>query len=279
MIYNHNLLPVTTIGIPGPPVHPIESLSPKNLKHWADSRGRAGDIASPVSLAGERRIRAFGFGSQRWDLQSTPYFPPGWLHDMQDHTQARNDLLTDINDMITMYNNLTGSACLFLATHPEHDPKLAPEDQATYLFKRNTVIIPGDNVSDNKEVILDIAKLLTETVALPWRHEWESRAISSRISGSSATPAPKAFTPTTVPHRHLEAWLSNELTRADRYSPESLGRDFLGESTVLEWAEWLMEMAYIVPPAQLTALIEQEAKVQSPLAEVLASAALQSLTT
>ena len=83
-----------------PPLHPIGSLAPHHLNQWADTQtnGMQLDLAH---LAGERDVCAFWYGPQELDPKSTASMNPGWIRDMQEHTQAHMDVLHDINDLVS----------------------------------------------------------------------------------------------------------------------------------------------------------------------------------
>jgi len=72
-----------------------------------------------------------------------------------------------------VYNTLTGSTSLFIATHPECPPQIPTANIAQYLFRHNTVIIPGDQLSSHKDAILAMAWSFTEAIALPWSQDWD----------------------------------------------------------------------------------------------------------
>jgi hypothetical protein len=99
MIYGHDYLPAPGIQQPGPPMGSLADLSPSKMRNWAQMQ----QAATPQLAAGERRIRAWGFGSQRWDPTSTPHLPPGWIRDMGERNEARTTLLGDINDLVSLY--------------------------------------------------------------------------------------------------------------------------------------------------------------------------------
>ncbi|KAF8525696.1 hypothetical protein JB92DRAFT_3140240 [Gautieria morchelliformis] len=176
MIYSSDYLPARSVGIPGPPGQLIASLLPDHIHRWIEEQETHGIVPTAATIAGERRVRAFGFGSQQWDPNMALQLPPGWIHNISERTHVRMDLLRDINDLVTVYNNLTGSACLFITTHPEHDPKLAPAEVGPSLLKRNTLIIPGDNISGHRLAVTALAEAFASSVALPWTHEWKKRA-------------------------------------------------------------------------------------------------------
>ena len=99
-----------------------------------------------------------------------------------------------------------------------------------------------------------------------------------------------------------ESWLCDQLTLADdkappyvpashsesntlkpRTIPLSLleiisGLCFPGHGDTPQWAQWLMESVYTMPPAQLVGVIEREMRFKGQLAHIIASAALKALT-
>ena len=102
MIFGHDYMPFPGIIIPGPPTHPIGSVTPKSLADWAVIQGQTGPLPNATQIAGERRIRAYGHGhgSQRWDPHTSAKMPPGWLRDKDERAQVCVELLQDINDMV-----------------------------------------------------------------------------------------------------------------------------------------------------------------------------------
>jgi hypothetical protein len=88
-----------------------------------------------------------------------------------------------------VYNSLTGSASIFIATHPERNPHISPEEVADWLFTRNTVIIPGDLIGDRRTAIINLARTFVSTIAVPSAANWETRAVKDKYipSGKSLT--------------------------------------------------------------------------------------------
>ncbi|KAF8512582.1 hypothetical protein JB92DRAFT_2830703 [Gautieria morchelliformis] len=52
---------------------------------------------------------------------------------------------------------------------------LAPAEVGPRLLKRNTLIIPGDNISGHRLAVTALAEAFVSSVALPWTHEWKKR--------------------------------------------------------------------------------------------------------
>ena len=44
-----------------------------------------------------------------------------------------------------------------------------------------------------------------------------------------------------------------------------------------EWAQWVMQLAYMVPPVDLVRVIEEQMNLSKPLVEIIASSALAAL--
>jgi len=108
--------------------------------------------------------------------------------------------------------------------------------------------------------------------------------------------------PSAVSDDACELWLCNQLTLADnkaapyvpagrsesntskpRTIPLSLleiisGLHFPGHGDTAQWAQWLMESAYTMLPAQLVGVIERETMLKGQLADIVALAALKALT-
>jgi hypothetical protein len=279
-----------------------------------------------------------------------------------------------------VYGTLTGSACVFIAAHPERNPNIPSERIADWIYTRNTVIIPGDQVSGHKDAILALAHTFVKDVAVPWAHEWQNRAIKSKylsarkfgflcsfksvfnsfnlsIAHSSVQPTkvlpPRAgipiqkedtslctpaslssptktkFSQSTIigrqspdplprtplqrlpgddiPDELYDTWLAAQLAAADltatsssksaEKAPRSTYRSAGGTAHTIpqallglveslrlpgdwsskDWAQWIINAAYAVPPTELGPLIEKETKLDKPFATILSSAALQSL--
>jgi hypothetical protein len=101
MIYGSDYLPWAGIHPPGPPLTTMSELNPSKLKAWVTKENtRHGISMAAPSVAGERRIRAWGFGSQRWDPSSSLHLPMGWIRDYSERVEARVNLLCDINDLV-----------------------------------------------------------------------------------------------------------------------------------------------------------------------------------
>jgi hypothetical protein len=80
---------------------------------------------------------------------------------------------------------LTGSACMFVSTHPDHDPGIPHDALSDHLFQQNTVLVVTNNLSSNRDAMLDVAKTFVRTVAVPWIHDWETRAVRSNYLSTS----------------------------------------------------------------------------------------------
>jgi hypothetical protein len=85
MIYGHDFLPASDIRVPGPPVTSVTELTPTKLKEWSEGKDESG--VTPQQIATERRARAWGFGSLRWDPNSSRGMAPGWIR----HYPERQD--------------------------------------------------------------------------------------------------------------------------------------------------------------------------------------------
>ncbi|KAF8527362.1 hypothetical protein JB92DRAFT_2826283 [Gautieria morchelliformis] len=114
-------------------------------------------------------------------------------------------------------------------------------------------------------------------------------------SGSAtiiSTTTPNAIeNPLMIPDSLFDAWLKLKLDTAVDQQParhkcltvpamlfnmvDSI--HFLGGRDTMKWAQWLMDTAFAVPPAHLVSSIEEKASIKRPLAEVLASNALEAI--
>jgi hypothetical protein len=63
MIYHHDLLPETAISIPGPLALVIDSLHPDQIQQWVEAEENCGIAPNTATIAGQRHIHAYGFGS------------------------------------------------------------------------------------------------------------------------------------------------------------------------------------------------------------------------
>ena len=77
---------------------------------------------------------------------------------------------------ITVYNNLTGCASLFISTSPERNPQIPADKLADALFRSNTLFIPSDNLVERKEAVMQIARNFAEFAGVAWCADWETRA-------------------------------------------------------------------------------------------------------
>ena len=66
-------------------------------------------------------------------------------------------LIKLLGHQIAVYNSLTGSASIFIAMHPKHNPNILPDNIPEWLFRHNTVIIPADHISDQQDTVLNLA--------------------------------------------------------------------------------------------------------------------------
>ena len=206
MIFGHDYIAPPGLVAAGPPVHPIADLTPPKMDEWIAAQIKGGQ-GRPLAerIAAERRARAYGHGSQRWDPLKTKSMPPGWIYNKDQRYKTRGELLQDINDLVSVflgalslevlrfcqvvvYSNLTGSASLFITTHPKRDPKIPDDQLPESLFLMNTLFIPSDNLSDQKDVVSEIARSFTEQIGVNWCTDWERRAIYSKYLQGTYVP-------------------------------------------------------------------------------------------
>ncbi|KAF8495025.1 hypothetical protein JB92DRAFT_3126661 [Gautieria morchelliformis] len=341
MILGHDHLPSPDIPALGPPVHPIESLHPKRLAEWEQEQTQQGQAPDDTSRALERRLRAFGRGSVQWDPLSIPNLPRGWVFGMSDRKHIRRVLLQDINDLVTVYGMLMGCASLFISTHPERDPNIPSKALADYLFQRKTLFIASDNLSTNKDAVMQVVEAFVRDVSVPWTRNWEKRArenghveaipsdgitcglapgkssqrqahVSERQPKlSSVTPtlaqsltsplgshnlpgSPTVSSQGPIVDEQFDEWLAKSLAIADQNHALTVNKGSHNISkipgTLLDlvagikfnqpcephvWAEWLISLARSVAPSQLATEIHEKGGVTLPLAQLLATSALQ----
>ena len=103
MILGHDYLPSPGIPISGPPLHPLTSLAPKSLNERIHKHDLKRSTAFDSHVAAERRVRAFGHGSQHWDPGATAHMPPGWIRDKHERAQAHVSLLQDVNNLVCFF--------------------------------------------------------------------------------------------------------------------------------------------------------------------------------
>jgi hypothetical protein len=101
MIYGHDYHVAPGLSLPGPPTVEINECTPLRIQAWADQETSLGKPPSAQETAGERRVRTWGFGSKRWDPNSSSKLPQGWIRDIDERQQARESLLHDINDLVS----------------------------------------------------------------------------------------------------------------------------------------------------------------------------------
>jgi hypothetical protein len=73
--------------------------------------------------------------------------------------------LYETQSICRLLYTLTGSASLFIVTHPEHDPKICADEIADRIFTQNTVIILGEQLKEQAAILKSAHTFVKEVVA------------------------------------------------------------------------------------------------------------------